>query len=160
MRFQNPDLPAKRRAAGALVILVVCWSGIVTATATAATWSAPKKVDPSFSLTNTGSMLSCPSASFCAAVDVAGDAATYNGSSWTVQAGIDGAESLFAVSCVSETFCVGIDDRPSALIYDGSSWGAPTSIGGGRLFSVSCASAMFCVAVGSDAVIYDGHSWS
>src|SRR6476646_7784540 len=42
-------------------------------------WSAPSPVDPAF----LASSVPCASSSFCVAVDDEGNAATYNGSSWS-----------------------------------------------------------------------------
>ncbi len=48
-------------------------------------WSAPAAVDPAFSATS----LSCPWATFCAAVDYGGNAVIFNGSSWSAPTSID-----------------------------------------------------------------------
>jgi hypothetical protein len=110
--------------------------------------------------------VSCPSASFCAAVDNKGNALTYNGSSWSAPANIDSTpypNSLWSVSCASSSFCAAVGGNGTALTYDGSSWGALANIDGTYpLTSVSCPSASFCAAVDNNgnALTYNGSSWS
>ena len=121
-------------------------------------WSAPAPVDPAFHATS----VSCPSASFCAAVDQAGDVAMYNGSTWSTPANID-ANKLNSVSCPSTSFCVAVSNSGDAIKYNGSTWGTPASIDGFNLInSVSCVSSSFCVAVDfhGNALTYNGTSWS
>ena len=159
--------------AGMIVGLLV---GPSTALA-ASGWSAPALVDPPVAPATTHSVfVSCPSASFCAAVDYEGNALTFNGSSWSAPAKIDGtAYGLTSVSCPSSSFCVAVDHGGNALTFNGSSWSAPRSIDatGNVLTSVSCPSASFCVAVDLDfaawaahllgygyAMTFNGSSWS
>ncbi len=121
--------------------------------------------------------VSCPSAAFCVAVDISGDALTYDGTSWNWPTSCAGAAycgvnmgSLASVSCPSVSFCVAVGqgrgaagkNPGSALIFNGSSWGAPTSVDNNPLFSVSCPSASFCAAVdqNGNALSYNGSSWS
>ena len=149
--------------AGVVVGLLV---GPSTALASSG-WSAPTLVDgPAFSATG----VSCPSASFCAAVASNGRAMTFNGSSWSAPANID-TYPLASVSCASASFCVAVDgytDRLQnhsgrAFTFNGSSWSAPVSIDAtSSLESVSCPSASFCVAVdsGGNALTFHGGSWS
>jgi hypothetical protein len=105
--------------------------------------------------------VSCASEWFCMAVgsgmplppggDVEeereGEAATYDGSSWSAPVKIDSSAGLSSVSCPSASFCAAVDFRGNALTYNGSSWSAPVHIAGSSLRSVSCPSASFCAAV-------------
>jgi hypothetical protein len=121
-------------------------------------WSAPMQVDSSPLVS-----VSCPSGSFCAAVDSAGNAVTFNGSGWSAPTGIDGAVALSSVSCPSMSFCVAVDSAGNALTFDGTAWSAPRSIDATiTLSSVSCPSASFCVAVdqSGNALTYNGSTWS
>ena len=135
------------------------------------TWSAPSQIDAQSDLES----LSCPSASFCAAVGGAsrGYALTYNGSTWTAPKEVDTEYGLDEVTCVSASFCVALADhltervdRAYALTYDGDTWSTPVEIDTesviqAAVHSVSCSSSSFCVAVGGhDAVIYNGSTWS
>src|SRR5436309_1617103 len=111
-------------------------------------WSAPALIDPAFHAT----AVSCPSSTFCAAVDNAGDAVTFDGLAWGSQARIDGSpgpNGLVSVSCPTASFCVAVDSNGNALTYNGASWSTPVRAGGGTLSSVSCTSSTFCAAVGA-----------
>jgi len=108
--------------------------------------------------------VSCPSTSFCVAVDEKGNALTYNGSAWSAPSAIDGSNgNLSSVSCASASFCVAVDVAGNARTYNGSAWSSPSDINGSNeLTSVSCPTSAFCVAVnGSGSVFtYNGSSWS
>ncbi len=92
--------------------------------------------------------VSCPSGSFCAAVDAAGDlltSATPSGP-WGSPVNIAGATALNAVSCAGESLCV-------AGAADGRLIAGPKSIvdelaSGSPIAGISCASASTCAAVG------------
>lgn len=127
-------------------------------------WSAPTSIDPGTRM----NAVSCVSASFCVAVDVDGDALTYNGSSWSAPMSVDsataGLNQLFSVSCVSATFCAAAGGNGNGYIdmytFNGSSWTAfPTD---SSTSEVSCVSSTFCVAVGpyGEESTYNGTTWS
>jgi hypothetical protein len=107
-------------------------------------WSSPKSID-----TKGPRSISCPTRSFCAAVDASGNVLTYNGSSWSSPKSIDAGRGLYSVSCPTSSFCVAVDGRGNVLTYGGSSWSSPESIdrNEGGLQSVSCPTASFCAAV-------------
>jgi hypothetical protein len=97
------------------------------------------------------SLVSCASATFCAAALGNGDVTTYDGTSWTTPRLIDRTNQGFAaISCPSTSFCVAVDRHTRAVTFNGRLWSKPTTIDTGALASVSCPSASFCVAV-------DGH---
>jgi serine/threonine protein kinase len=75
-------------------------------------WSSPQSADPSGALNSS----SCPSASFCVAVDENGNALTYNGTSWSQPQLVDRSGGFTSVSCTSATFLVAVDGRGNALI--------------------------------------------
>jgi hypothetical protein len=110
--------------------------------------------------------LSCPSRTFCAAVDESGDAILWNGSRWSTAQPVSHGGTLESVSCTSSTFCATVDDR-QAMLFDGTAWATsnafvPTQgipIGGHQ--AVSCASPTFCAAVGSTGTVrtFDGTNW-
>ena len=118
------------------------------------------------------SSVSCPSSSFCTAVDFHGRALTYNGSEWSAPSLIAGEGELASVSCPSGVFCAAVGGYPHgyALTYNGTAWSSPTEVDPeARLESVSCVSASFCVAVAEHtveghargyALMYDGSTWS
>ena len=116
--------------------------------------------------------VSCPTASFCAAVDGNGNALTSHGhqGAWSRPVNIDPiAGILSSVSCTSATFCMAVDTNGYALAWNGTSWSQPTwsvkspvDRAGGALTSVSCPDASFCAAVdGNGRVItWNGAAWS
>lgn len=125
--------------------------------------------------------VSCPTPSFCAAVDGngidwSGHALTFNGASWSAPVNIDNSSlgsshisSLDQVSCPTASFCVATDWVGNVLSFNGSSWSAPTNIysvppgsGDSGLPSVSCPTPSFCVAVSDNgsALTFNGSTWS
>jgi hypothetical protein len=129
-------------------------------------WSAPDSIDAQ----GEGfTSVSCPVASFFAAVDFDGNALTYNGTSWSAPDSIDPPSdtpgSLTSVSCASASFCVAVDGAGNVFTYNGSAWSAPDNIDtvdDAALSGVSCPSASFCVPVDQlgDVFTYNGSSWS
>ena len=70
--------------------------------------------------------MSCPTTTFCVAVDTAGNAYTYNGSTWTATP-IDAANlTLYSVSCPSSSFCAAIDNVENLLMFNGEARQIPT----------------------------------
>jgi hypothetical protein len=63
---------------------------------------------------------------FCVAVDKAGNAITYNGTSWSTPSAVDPGEAFNSVSCRSKTFCAAVDDKGGALTWDGTAWSSRT----------------------------------
>jgi len=135
----------------------------------ASSWSAPRSIGLAG-----GGAVSCPSESFCAAVDSNGNAKTYNGHSWsTLTLLATNGHGLAAVSCSSPSFCVAVGGGMLAFTYNGHSWSTPYTIAlpaedtflgslGDGLLSVSCASASFCVAADGlgNAFAYNGQTWN
>jgi hypothetical protein len=67
--------------------------------------------------------ISCPSVSFCVAVDNAGNVITSNKptggkAAWTVT-NVDGTNSLTGVSCPSISFCVAVDGIGNVIVGTG-----------------------------------------
>jgi len=124
-------------------------------------WSSPEEIDPGNQLFS----VSCPTASFCVAVDNWGNVLTYNGSSWSAPDQLSGG-GFFSVSCPSTSFCTAMGYNGDVLTYNGTSWSSSDEIdsSGGALSSVSisCASSSFCAVVDGDgnALTYNGSSWS
>jgi hypothetical protein len=98
--------------------------------------------------------VSCPTTSFCVAVDDQGSVVTSpnpaNGSDAWKAARIDGHRRLTGVSCPSPSLCVAVDDAGRALSSirpAGGSWRSAHIDGGNALTGVSCASISLCVAI-------------
>ena len=148
-------------------------------------WSAPTSVDPSGGgLTS----ISCPSTSFCTAIDGDGYAMSWNGASWSAPTLVASGSSVItspysgaapcdpnstgfcSVSCPSSDFCVAVGGQ-SAYSWNGSSWSSPVAIdpdseqpnqSNGVLSGISCPSATRCVAVDNegDTMVFNGSTWS
>jgi hypothetical protein len=112
--------------------------------------------------------VSCPTASFCMAVDESGNnALEWNGRSWSRPMTIDPGGfrvELTSVSCSSTSFCVAVDTLGRALTWNGRWWQSPVTIDpdGAGLESVSCPDSSYCVAVdgNGNALTWHGRSWS
>jgi hypothetical protein len=113
-------------------------------TAAPLAWSAPVHVDTAGAITS----VSCPAATFCAAVDSARNMLTSNpaNSTWPVT-GTDVATPS-SVSCGSASFCALGDSGGGTVSYSSGSWGARITRGGQpyAVNAVSCASPVFCLA--------------
>ncbi len=161
----------RRRAVGRGLLAAAIVVGTVIATVPLATvasaspgWSAPTLVD-----NTTPARLpsvSCPTASFCMALNGLGGSLVYNGTKWSAGPTVLAHDVLASVSCASSTFCAATDFNGNGFIYNGHSWSAPAALASGAAMpSVSCApGTTFCVAVagdtGPDGYIYSGGSWS
>jgi len=107
--------------------------------------------------------ISCPTTSFCVAVDATGHATIYNGTTWSSTSDIDSSNELWAVSCTSSSFCVATDTTGHVLTYNGTTWSAASDIDGSvPLYGVSCASTSFCMVLDQTghAFTYNGTTWS
>ena len=84
------------------------------------------------------------------AVDNAGNAFGYNGTTWSHQYD-DGAidsDSLNSVSCLGTAFCMVVDSNGGALRYNGVTWSAVSDIDGTHsISSLSCPTSAFCMGV-------------
>jgi hypothetical protein len=145
------------------------------------TWQSFPTPDDSFGWQLTG--VSCTSARFCEAVGGYSDvdtglndtfAATWNGTSWSLQSTVNpdpndfDSEQFNTVSCSSPKFCVawagyGANSAEAlAEQWNGSSWQLQTVPStSAAVNSVSCTSANFCEAVGlGSAYSWDGSAWT
>ncbi len=132
--------------------------GLEAARYAAPTWGTTTDIDSTKALYS----VSCPTISFCAAVDKSGRVLTYNGSSWSAASTI-GSVRINSVSCPSTSFCEAVDNSGNAFKYNGTSWTETTGIDGTNVLnSVSCPSTSFCMAVDNsgDALSFNGTSWS
>jgi hypothetical protein len=130
-----------------------------------AAWSKPTGLS---SLAGQPDSVSCPSVSFCMAVDALDSSAfRFNGSTWSSAPAISDAApgslpGMASVSCSSPSFCAAVDNGADAFTFNGTSWSRATPVDpGNQLSTVSCPSASFCAAVdyGPNAVTFNGTSW-
>jgi hypothetical protein len=133
---------------------------------TAGTWTSGTLMDQS-----TGGLqsISCPTTTFCAATDEAGNVLTYNGTVWSAPRTIEVRAVFAVVSCSSAHFCAAVGSQPNPAdtgnmgaiaTFDGTSWTLrPTDQ---PLHSLSCASDGSCVALGwsDDYVTEADGTWS
>jgi hypothetical protein len=120
-------------------------------------WSAGSSIDTGNNFTS----VSCPTPSFCAAVDNAGNVLTYNGTTWTAPTDIDASFAFGTVSCLSAVFCMAVGG-PNAISFNGVSWSSTDIDPGLALNSVSCSSSSFCAAVDGNSHVftYTNGVWS
>jgi hypothetical protein len=105
--------------------------------------------------------LSCPTATFCVAVDLRGAALVFDGTSWSSPVQTAKGRPLLSVSCSSPSFCVAGAVDGKVLTYDGSNWSSPTATPLDAVTAVSCSSPTSCLAYDSIASShFDGTSWS
>jgi hypothetical protein len=152
------------------VVFVALPFGVPTAEAAGASlnWSAPVSVDVA---NGTLLSISCPSASFCAAVDQSGNVVTSTNptggpSAWTAASIDAGNSAFFSVSCPSTSLCVAVDASGNALksTTPTGAWSPPAKISASSLLGVSCPSTSLCVAVNGDGDVLTstdgGSSWN
>ena len=112
--------------------------------------------------------VSCPTTTWCQAVDGAGNVITYSNGSWSSPKLVDnGADPEFdGVSCPTTTFCMAVSYEDGYTVYNGSTWTpiTETPVGiGGDFHAVSCSSASFCAAEvdnSGDLAFYIDGTWS
>ncbi len=125
------------------------------------TWDTPVAVDPP---QGDLSAVSCPTSTFCVAVDVHGNALTWDGDTWTPPTAVDpGGHGLTDVSCASDAFCVAVDTDGNALTWDGDVWSTPEQVApDGPLVDVDCPSDTFCRALDQSGAVaaYDAGTWT
>jgi hypothetical protein len=115
--------------------------------------------------TNTLIGVSCPSASFCAAFDTAGNVVMDHSGTWGTPAPVTGETvGVKSLSCTSASFCMATDLGGHAFRWDGHSWTLSTTFDDAIQITavVSCASPSFCEEVDDygNAANYNGTSWT
>lgn len=133
-----------RSLAGLMFVSLLLLVAPAASQAAPLAWSAPAHVDASYGLV----AVSCPTTTFCAAGDTAGNLLTSDpaAATWPVT-GTD-SSGVSSLSCGTPTFCAAGDGGGRAVSFDGTTWG-PRTAPPGQAFgfnSVSCTSATFCFA--------------
>jgi hypothetical protein len=116
--------------------------------------------------------ISCPSQTFCMAIDELGNTFKYSGGAWSSITPILGAltqtTSSLQVSCTSDSFCVaalpGAGTDEDYYVWNGSLWG-PSQVlesTGATITGLSCTSTTFCVATDTSdfALNFNGSTWT
>jgi len=122
--------------------------------------------------------VSCPTTTWCAAVDQKGNAYTYSGGTWSGPSLIDpgyaadadvGAEELDGISCQSTTFCMAVSYLDGFATYNGSTWTAMSTrhvsgaIPNASFTGVSCSTSTFCAVsdfLSGEAAVYNAGAWT
>ena len=124
-------------------------------------WSLPDSID---AYAGEMTSVSCPTASFCAAVDYGGNVLIYDGSSWSPPDSIDSAVAPdLRLLPDGDLLCRGRRGRATFSPTTAARGRRPSSIDGeNTLTSVSCPTASFCGAVDEvgNVLTYNGSSWS
>ena len=128
-------------------------------------WSAPVSVEPpSGSVSKQINAVSCPSSSFCMAVDAGGSALQYVGGHWSAPVVVDPGGDLSSVSCLAASACTAVDSTDAVFTYDGTQWSAHSAQSNGSqgLVAVSCSLPSSCVALGDfgSAFVESDGTWS
>ena len=99
---------------GALFIMLL-GSFMTTGMAAAAsyTWGNPTEID--LSTPQSFKQISCPSSTFCMAIDSVGNYLIYNGSSWSAASPISGLSDLNSVFCTDSSFCIVVDNSGNQI---------------------------------------------
>ena len=125
------------------------------------TWSRGTLVQMAHGFTS----VSCPTVTFCMAVDDGGDVYTFNGSAWAPVTSPAAGTALDGVSCASAGFCAVTSAGTAAYIFSAGKWTTSQLHGqdGGpaHLKAVSCPAVGQCEAVGGlNTYTYTGGAWS
>lgn len=130
-------------------------------------WGALLNIDSVSGPAGGFASVSCASTRFCAAVDVQGNALTFNGSRWSRRVNVDSDVYGFSsVSCPRSTFCFAADVTGEGLEWNGKHWSAPRTFDPDPQSTptpaVSCATPTFCTAVDNYgyALRWNGKSWT
>ncbi len=138
-------------------------------TASIADWRAPVHIEPTSLPADYDSIygVSCPTSTFCMAVDTSGSALVWRGRSWSSPRRVWDHGTLDSVSCATATDCVAVGNG-EATTWDGTTWSASVSVGPPGTYRLSCPTASFCATVAASGTAggastvgtYDGRSWS
>lgn len=157
----------------AIVIMMLTTLSMFTSGASAATssdtWSPAVFIgSKGSSVTQVNYSVSCPTATFCAAVNGDGQVSYYRSGVWSSPQPLTLGGSIDSVSCANKAFCVAVA-AGKAAVYNGHVWSPAVPIGpAGDEYKVSCPTSTFCAAVGASGmpgkpsalVTFNGHSWT
>ena len=112
------------------------------------------------------SVVSCASATLCAAVDNGGDVHFWKNGTWSAPEHLNAGGSLSSISCPTTTFCVATGGE--AVAYNGRTWHEVGSLSSRDIYQISCPTTTFCAATGasglpgkpSSLAVFNGHTWS
>ncbi len=105
--------------------------------------------------------VSCTSATYCMALDSAGDIAVFDGTAWSSSKPVRRLSGRVSLSCARPSFCAVVNADGIAWTYDRGQWAHPVRLGF-RHVLLTCASEQFCMAEDSyqgTYAIYNGSQW-
>jgi hypothetical protein len=112
--------------------------------------AATRGFTPALVTNNTPVQVSCPTTTWCAAVDQKGNTFIYSKGTWSPAVHVSGASEFDGVSCPTTTFCIAVSYLDGYSTYNGTSWTAmilPKFGGGDSSFTgVSCPTTTYCAA--------------
>jgi len=136
------------------------------AVATLPNWGYVLPIDrPSGSVPAIASV-SCPTESFCAAVDNSGNVLVFKGRTWSRPANLDvDTYGFTSVSCATRKFCVAVDADGFESTWNGARWSVTRSIDTAESTperSVSCPTVSFCAVVDQygSGDFWNGKKWT
>jgi hypothetical protein len=156
----DPGNPSVLSCVSATDCMVTDGRDVFVVNASATTWTTAQA--PGGPLHGFPYSISCPTATFCLAVDWSGAYLVYNGKTWSSPKSVSTlADAVDSVSCLSATFCMAVDasDRNglggNVFVFNGRSW-TWVAQDGLPLSSVSCTSTTYCemLSYGSDGSVY------
>lgn len=120
------------------------------------------------------SSVSCPTVTFCMAIEDSGGSYVYSGGQWhhgveidlssaTASAARSILDVLTSVSCTASEFCMAVTESGYSFTYSQGTWstGAPIARGGAGFSDVSCGSPGSCFAINGPSVYaYSDGVWS
>lgn len=152
----------------AMAALTMTTSG-ASATTSSRRWSPPIFIGAKGSSSSqVNYSISCPSSTFCAAVNGDGQFLFRRHGVWSSPRPLSMGGSIDSVSCSNQAFCVAVA-AGEASVYNGHEWSSPIHMGpGSDTYDVSCPKSTFCAAVGASGipgkksalVTFNGHSWT
>jgi len=129
-----------------------------------AVWGPKKGID--YRVYGTLKQVSCPTASFCAAIDAEGNAVVERNGKWARPKPLSPAHRLVGVSCPTSTFCIATDARNGWFRWSGRHWSKrhllPIAVRPGEWSLVSCASTAHCLLTQKDSgrtYSWTGNRW-
>lgn len=110
------------------------------------------------------SAISCPTASFCAAIDSVGQLVRWNGRRWLAPTQIEPRSSSptvlppapTSISCATTSFCVAVDSAGADIELRGSARRRQRIAGASPLRVISCLDGSLCFALDSEGVVFTG----
>lgn len=148
-------------ALGAALVIGLLMIIVGSARASSLSWSAPTPIteSPADALLD----ISCPSASFCVAIDAASHIYTSTdpaagGGAWSTATAIDAGHALTKLFCASAALCVAVDDAGDVVTSTNPAGGAGAwsvaTVAEHALRGVTCPSTTLCLVVGGDGLFY------